>query len=67
MNQSIVGFHVDEHGDWVAEGRDIEIFYQGRKVAPKTIESGAWMSFVPQGARAAGEDRQEESEGGAAR
>jgi cytoskeletal protein CcmA (bactofilin family) len=32
----------------VAEGRDIEIFYQGRKVAPKTIESGAWMSFVPQ-------------------
>ena len=51
----------------VAEGRDIEIFYQGRKVAPKTIESGAWMSFVPQGARAAGEDRQEESEGGAAR
>ncbi|MBI4990074.1 MAG: polymer-forming cytoskeletal protein [Rhodocyclales bacterium] len=32
----------------VAQGRDIEIFYQGRKVAPKTIESGAWMSFVPQ-------------------
>lgn len=32
----------------VAKGRDIEIFYQGRKVAPKTIESGAWMSFVPQ-------------------
>lgn len=32
----------------VAEGRDIEIFYQGRKAAPKTIESGAWMSFVPQ-------------------
>ena len=31
----------------VAKGRDIEIFYQGRKVAPKTIESGAWMSFVP--------------------
>jgi cytoskeletal protein CcmA (bactofilin family) len=51
----------------VAEGRDIEIFYQGRKVTPKTIESGAWMSFVPQGARAAGEDRQEESEDGAAR
>lgn len=32
----------------VAEGRDIEIFYQGRKVSPKTIDSGAWMSFVPQ-------------------
>lgn len=32
----------------VVQGRDIEIFYQGRKVTPKTIESGAWMSFVPQ-------------------
>jgi len=32
----------------VANGRDIEIFFQGRKVAPKTIGSGAWMSFVPQ-------------------
>jgi cytoskeletal protein CcmA (bactofilin family) len=32
----------------VVQGRDIEIFYQGRKVGPKTIESGAWMSFVPQ-------------------
>jgi len=32
----------------VANGKNIEIFYQGRKVAPKTIESGAWMSFVPQ-------------------
>lgn len=31
----------------VADGRDIEIFYQGRKVAQNTIESGAWMSFVP--------------------
>jgi cytoskeletal protein CcmA (bactofilin family) len=31
----------------VEKGRDLEIFYQGRKVAPKTIESGAWMSFVP--------------------
>lgn len=31
----------------VAQGRDIEIFYQGRKVAPKTIESGAWTKFVP--------------------
>ncbi|MBE7423504.1 MAG: polymer-forming cytoskeletal protein [Zoogloeaceae bacterium] len=51
----------------VAEGRDLDIFYQGRKVTPKTIESGAWMSFVPQGARAAGEDRQEETEDGPAR
>jgi hypothetical protein len=32
----------------VANGRDIQIFYQGRKVAQNTIESGAWMSFVPQ-------------------
>lgn len=31
----------------VAEGRNLMIFYQGRRVAPKTIESGAWMSFVP--------------------
>jgi hypothetical protein len=38
----------------VVQGRDIEIFYQGRKVAPKTIENGAWMSFVPQGAGAGG-------------
>lgn len=38
----------------VAQGRDIEIFYQGRKVGPKTIESGAWISFVPQGAGAGG-------------
>lgn len=32
----------------VGSGRDLTLFYQGRKVAPKTIESGAWMSFVPQ-------------------
>ena len=32
----------------VAKGRDIVIFYQGRKVSPKTIESGVWMNFVPQ-------------------
>lgn len=32
----------------VESGHDLTIFYQGRKVAPKTIESGAWMSFVPQ-------------------
>lgn len=34
----------------VASGHDITIFYQGRKVAPRTIETGAWMSFVPQSA-----------------
>lgn len=32
----------------VAEGRDLEIFFQGRKVASKIIENGTWMSFVPQ-------------------
>ena len=32
----------------VETGRDFTIFYQGKKVAPKIIESGAWMSFVPQ-------------------
>ena len=37
----------------VANGRDIEIFYQGRKVAQNTIESGVWMSFVPQSPGAA--------------
>lgn len=51
----------------VAEGRDLEIFYQGRKVTPKTIETGAWMRFVPQGARAAGEERQAGTEGDSAR
>lgn len=39
----------------VASGRDIDIYYQGRKVAPKTIESGAWMSFVPQGSGTEGD------------
>lgn len=31
----------------IGQGRDLELFYQGRKVAPSTIESGAWISFVP--------------------
>jgi cytoskeletal protein CcmA (bactofilin family) len=31
----------------VEQGRGIQMFYQGRKVAPATIESGAWISFVP--------------------
>lgn len=34
----------------VATGRELQIFYQGRKVSPRTIESGAWMAFVPQSA-----------------
>lgn len=32
----------------VAEGRQLEIFYQGRKVPSENIESGVWMRFVPQ-------------------
>jgi cytoskeletal protein CcmA (bactofilin family) len=32
----------------VAKGREIAIFYQGRKVPPANIESGVWMRFVPQ-------------------
>lgn len=40
----------------VAAGRDIEIFYQGRKVAPKAIESGSWMRFIPRSSRGEGED-----------
>jgi cytoskeletal protein CcmA (bactofilin family) len=51
----------------VAEGRDLEIFYQGRKVNQKAIENGAWMSFVPSPPATAGEDRPAESEDGAAR
>jgi cytoskeletal protein CcmA (bactofilin family) len=31
----------------VDQGPDIELFYQGRKVPPKTVESGTWMNFVP--------------------
>lgn len=41
----------------VAKGRDLTIFYQGRKVTPKVIESGAWMSFVPQLPGAASEKK----------
>ena len=51
----------------VAEGRDLEIFYQGRKVTPKTIETGAWMRFVPQGARGSGEERPAGSDDSATR
>lgn len=31
----------------VAKGRDVSIFYQGRKVQSKTVESGVWIKFVP--------------------
>lgn len=51
----------------VAEGRNPEIFYQGRKVSPKAIETGAWLHFVPHGAGAAGEGRPGEAEGVAVR
>jgi hypothetical protein len=39
----------------VGEGSDINIFYQGRKVAPNTISSGAWIRFVPRSASGSGE------------
>lgn len=31
----------------VARGRELQLFYQGRKVPPKVIESGDWIRFVP--------------------
>ena len=31
----------------VARGSGLELFYQGRKVGQKTIDSGVWMNFVP--------------------
>jgi hypothetical protein len=31
----------------VEQGRGIQMFFQGRKVAQATIEGGAWISFVP--------------------
>lgn len=34
----------------VVEGHNIMIFYQGRKVSPKVIASGAWLSFQPHSA-----------------
>jgi hypothetical protein len=39
----------------VASGQELQIFYQGRKVAPRIIASGAWMSFVPQPASGEGD------------
>jgi cytoskeletal protein CcmA (bactofilin family) len=41
----------------VASGQELQIFYQGRKVAPKIIASGAWMSFVPQPASGEGDKK----------
>lgn len=37
----------------VAEGRAVDLFYQGRKVPPSLVESGAWLQFVPLAAHAA--------------
>jgi len=31
----------------VEQGPDIELLYQGRKVAPKMVRSGQWMGFTP--------------------
>jgi hypothetical protein len=31
----------------VAEGKNLEIFFQGRKVSANTIASGNWLRFVP--------------------
>lgn len=31
----------------VARGKNLEMFYQGRKLSPSTVQSGAWISFVP--------------------
>jgi len=31
----------------VAQGRNLDIFYQGRKLAPGTLHSGDWIGFVP--------------------
>jgi cytoskeletal protein CcmA (bactofilin family) len=31
----------------VAAGQDVDMFYQGHKVARNTTQSGVWMSFVP--------------------
>ena len=31
----------------IASGHDIDVFFQGRKVLPATVEAGTWISFVP--------------------
>lgn len=41
----------------VAEGRNLDIFYQGRKVSPQLIERRAWLRFVPHGDTAEGQNK----------
>ena len=41
----------------VAKGHDVSVFYQGRKVPPKIIESGEWMKLVPHPGSRNREDR----------
>lgn len=31
----------------VAQGRNLEMFFQGRKLSNSTIQSGSWINFVP--------------------
>lgn len=49
-----IGITIDK-GDLVriAEGRNVDLFYQGRKVPASTIESGVWLGFVAQSGQAA--------------
>ena len=39
----------------VAQGRNVDVFYQGRKVRQGNIDAGAWLSFVPFGTGTAGQ------------
>jgi cytoskeletal protein CcmA (bactofilin family) len=41
-------FHISESEVVrVAQGKNLEMFYQGRKLSTSTLQSGAWISFVP--------------------
>jgi cytoskeletal protein CcmA (bactofilin family) len=31
----------------VARGKNIDLFYQGRKLSPSIVQTGAWISFLP--------------------
>ena len=31
----------------IAEGRNLDLYYQGRKLSPRVLQSGAWLGFVP--------------------
>ena len=33
----------------LSEGKDVEIFYQGKKVPPTSLAAGHWIKFVPAG------------------